>query len=338
MLASINDNIRGGHYNIEIAIGDDHHPGTDGFLEYRSLVNPIRWATTPPLRGGTLPVMLRELARSKPGQVVVACVKLFSHGVGEPGVVPYGVAREDKRSLSEPAMVGWTILLIIIEKWFKRNINRKKCKTVMLTKSRLAILLSKQKDFERPKANLEQYTTDSETAARILWNAHMLGDIENKVVADLGCGTGILGIGCLLLGAQWVHLLDADKKAIEIAKANLSGLEEYNIAKRAHFIVKDVSDFEIKVDTVIQNPPFGVQRLNADRAFLEKAMECTETIHSIHKIESEGFVKALCKEKGFIVSHLWHYSLPLKQTMAYHTHRIQRINVGCWRLIKKKTI
>jgi len=28
------------------------------------------------------------------------------------------------------------------------------------------------------------------------------GDIHDKIVADVGCGTGMLSVGCCLLGAQ----------------------------------------------------------------------------------------------------------------------------------------
>src|SRR3989338_8397937 len=87
-----------------------------------------------------------------------------------------------------------------------------------MSKSSLAIELSKLKVFESPKVRQEQYPTDSEIAASVLWNAYILGDLEGKVIADLGCGTGILGIGALLLGAKKVFFIEVDKKALETAK------------------------------------------------------------------------------------------------------------------------
>jgi len=56
----------------------------------------------------------------------------------------------------------------------------------MTTKSRIAIELSKIKGYVNPKIKLEQYVTDSEFAAEILWNAYLDGNIENKSIADLG--------------------------------------------------------------------------------------------------------------------------------------------------------
>src|SRR3989344_9496721 len=94
------------------------------------------------------------------------------------------------------------------------------------SKSRLAIELSKLKVFEQPDLATEQYPMDSEHGAEVLWDAYFKGDIENKTVADLGCGTGILGIGALLLGARLTYFVDSDEEAIKIAKENLKKFEE----------------------------------------------------------------------------------------------------------------
>jgi len=72
----------------------------------------------------------------------------------------------------------------------------------MHTKSSLAIELSNLNVFSKAKVKLEQYPTDSEIAADVLWNAYMKDELKGKTIADLGCGTGILGIGALLLGAK----------------------------------------------------------------------------------------------------------------------------------------
>lgn len=47
-------------------------------------------------------------------------------------------------------------------------------------------------------------------------------DIENKEVLDLGCGSGILSIGALLLGANHVNMVDIDENSVKIAKENTS--------------------------------------------------------------------------------------------------------------------
>ena len=85
------------------------------------------------------------------------------------------------------------------------------------SKSGLAVVLSRLSVFQRPKVRVEQYPTDSEIAAEVLWSAFMKGDIDKMCIADLGCGTGILGIGALLLGAKKVYFLDIDQNALETA-------------------------------------------------------------------------------------------------------------------------
>ena len=101
-------------------------------------------------------------------------------------------------------------------------------------KKKLEIQLSKLKQLEEFDLDLEQYTTDSSQASEILLWAFNNGDIENKIIADFGCGNGILGIGALLLNAKKVYFIDNDKKAIKITKEN---------TKTGKFIMDDISNF-----------------------------------------------------------------------------------------------
>lgn len=200
----------------------------------------------------------------------------------------------------------------------------------MLTKSQLAIRLSKLKIFSSPELLSEQYSTDSEIAADILWNAYMKGDIEGKTIADLGCGTGILGIGCLLLGAKKVYMVDNDEKCLATASENLQGLQLKNYG----IINSDISKIALKADVVVQNPPFGTKRRHADRAFLLKAFATADVVYSIHKEASTRFVDKLSRDNGFRVTNLLRYSMPLKHSHSFHKRRIHRIGVACFRLEK----
>jgi len=207
------------------------------------------------------------------------------------------------------------------------------------SKSNLAILLSKLRIFEAPKLKVEQYTTDSEIAAAVLWQAYYLRDIENKTIADLGSGTGILGLGALLLGAKKVFFVESDKSSIQTLELNLRFLEEKictKLVKKAIFLNKDIKDFNKKVDTIVQNPPFGTKQKHADKIFLKKAFSLANVIYSFHKFETEGFVNSISKENGFEVTHLWKFDFPIKSTYSFHRKRIQRIKVGCWRMKKIK--
>lgn len=59
--------------------------------------------------------------------------------------------------------------------------------------------------FESPKILFEQYETPAHIAACMLYTINSsFADIENKSLADLGCGCGMLSIGSALLGAGCV--------------------------------------------------------------------------------------------------------------------------------------
>jgi len=202
----------------------------------------------------------------------------------------------------------------------------------MLSKSSLAVQLSKLRVFEKPSLTDEQYSTDSEAAAEALWFAVMHHDIENKLVADLGCGTGILGIGALLLGAKKVFFVDKDAKALKILRENIGGLglekDRYRIEKAL------VSDFKENADVVIQNPPFGTKQKHSDRSFLAKAFETARVVYSFHLIESRDFIAGFARDSNFRVTHILQFNLPLKATQKFHKRKIHRVKVGCWRMEK----
>ena len=198
------------------------------------------------------------------------------------------------------------------------------------SKSRLAIILSELKVFEKPDVYTEQYPVDSEIAAEVLWNAYFNKDIEGKVVADLGCGTGLLGIGALLLGARMVYLIDLDKEALEIAKENLSRFSE--IKGKAVFLNISIEDFNEKADVVLQNPPFGTKKKHADREFLLKAFSMAKIVYSFHKATSKEFISKISENNNFKITHYFEFNFPIKMSQLFHKKPLHRIKVGCWRM------
>ncbi|HLC72835.1 MAG TPA: METTL5 family protein [Candidatus Nanoarchaeia archaeon] len=201
------------------------------------------------------------------------------------------------------------------------------------TKKELAIHLSHLQTFAQPSASLEQYATNSELAAQILWDAHLQGDITDKVVADFGCGPGIFGLGALLLGAKKVYFVDIDAKALALAKTNLHFLNTFfNASFSASFSHQEVSNFRHHVDTILQNPPFGVQQEHADRPFLEKAMVVGNVIYTLHKIESKSFLTTLTSSFGFRITALKPLLFPLPKTQTFHRKKAHAVAVGLWRL------
>lgn len=210
----------------------------------------------------------------------------------------------------------------------------------MYTKSGLAIELSRLAAFEKADIRLEQYPTDSEIAAEILWFAYMNGDIKGKLIADLGCGAGILGIGALLLGARFVYFVDADKKALNALVQNLAS---FHMDRTSYQIInKQMQDFNVtnktnknsqenkNIDIVIQNPPFGTKKQHADRQFLEKAFALSPKIYSFHKSSTRSFIKAIAETHKFTSKLIKEFNFPIKAGYKFHKQRIHRVKVDCW--------
>jgi putative methylase len=205
-----------------------------------------------------------------------------------------------------------------------------------MTKKVLSILLSKLKAFDKPSIKLEQHPTDSEIAGEVLWTALMQGDVKGKVMADLGCGTGILGLGALLLGAKKAFLVDVDAAAIGRAMQNKGFLESETGQKlNAIFSAGDITVFDEKVDVVIMNPPFGTKNENIDTVFLLKAMDLAKVIYSFHKASTKEYIDRLIRESHFETTHYLEYDFPLRMSMPHHKKKIEKIRVGLWRIQKK---
>ena len=204
-------------------------------------------------------------------------------------------------------------------------------KRIMQVKSRsgLAIALSKLKVFENVNIKLEQYPTDSEIASEILWDAYMKGDIVDKTIADLGAGTGILGIGALLLGAKSVEFVEIDTAAFEILKQNTVDFENIKLLNM------NINEYNKKTDVIIQNPPFGTRDKHIDKIFLEKAMELSNTIYSFHKTSTIKYIKKIIEKNDFKVIEQKDFLFPIKKIQKQHKSKIHRIEVSVLKIVKR---
>ncbi len=200
-------------------------------------------------------------------------------------------------------------------------------------KRQLEMALQNISPHTNPKVDLEQYSTPSIIAADLLWNAMTLGDIDGLKLVDLGCGTGILTIGAALLGASEAVGVDVDPEAISLAK-------EHSLSKNlenTRFVVSEVTDFLEQADTVIQNPPFGAQKVNrksADRIFLEKALEISPVVYSFHMRETLDFLVEFVKDRNATVSHVFKYRFPIPKIYDFHTRDSVDVKVVALRIEK----
>jgi putative methylase len=202
--------------------------------------------------------------------------------------------------------------------------------------------LVRKRDLERtlsqieahplPNAYLEQYTTPSDVAAETLYlAAYVYDDVVDKTVVDLGCGTGRLAIGAALLGAKEVFGVDVDGVAVRVAQKNA---EKMGVKEKTHWIVADIDVVKGAFGTVLQNPPFGVQRRRADRRFITKSLELSSTIYSFHKggESNREFIKRFIEGHGGKVTTIFPLKMEIPRMFKFHTKKKRSIQVDLYRI------
>ena len=173
-------------------------------------------------------------------------------------------------------------------------------------------ILFNSPDFKQPIPELEQYSTPPDIALEMIKKVNASGNLSGKV-ADLGCGTGRLAIAAAILGAK-VTGFEIDQKAISIAK-DYSKLNNLEIT----WINQPIEGVDDNFDTVIMNPPFGSQRPGADKIFLEKAMEISAHIWTIHLSGTRKFIEKLVEDNNYQIIELYEFRYPLEKTMPFHS-------------------
>lgn len=198
---------------------------------------------------------------------------------------------------------------------------------------RLERLLADLDGFETPSATLEQYPTPADIAAHLVHLAALSGDIENKTVVDLGCGTGLLTLAAALCSPARVVGLDIDRDALATAQKNEHAL---GVSAPVAWIHADATDPPVRSTdaTVLMNPPFGAQTGNehADRAFLDVAREIGSVCYSIHNAGSRDFVESFVGDAGGVVTHAFAATFDIDRQFAHHTDTTRSIDTEVFRI------
>ncbi len=192
-----------------------------------------------------------------------------------------------------------------------------------MKKKDLEMGLQRVANFVDPDPSLEQYMTPADIASDILFDAYAKGDIAGLKVVDLGCGTGMFTIGSWMLGASQAIGFDISESALGVAEQN-----KRELGADITFLKSDILDVEEGADTIFMNPPFGCQNRNADRAFLDKAMELSECVYSIHMANTLDFVTEYCRKRGRAVSYYKIYKYEIPHTFSFHTKTKKTVDVA----------
>lgn len=155
-------------------------------------------------------------------------------------------------------------------------------------------------------------TGQHETTSMCLQIAETLA-LEGKTVLDVGCGSGILGLSALLLGAQSAEMVDIDSQATDVAlhNAQINGLTDKCAIKTGNLTDQTSGQFDI----VFAN-------LTADiLAFLYE--QIAEVVHNDTLVVLSGIL-----------------DIKLDQVVAMYSNKfdvIQTVQKGEWRALLLKT-
>jgi len=213
----------------------------------------------------------------------------------------------------------------------------------------LEMLLQKVKPHPTPSSSLEQYTVSANVASQMLYiAAYTYDDIVDKTVLDLGCGTGRLALGAAFLGAKEAVGVDIDRTAVKVASENSANT---GLKDKVQWVAADIDAVCGEFDTVLQNPPFGVQKRGADRKFLEKALKSARAVYSLHKGTQENaaltrklkahgddavqvspspFLKGFIEKHGGTIRAVYPMVMTIPHMFGFHTKKTHEFTVDLY--------
>ncbi|XP_033104106.1 methyltransferase-like protein 5 isoform X2 [Anneissia japonica] len=161
------------------------------------------------------------------------------------------------------------------------------------------------------------------------------GDIKGKLVADLGCGCGVLTIGAAMLQAGLCIGFDIDDDALETCRMNCSEFELTCVGQVLCDLAQLAPGRWLKAfDTIIMNPPFGTKRNKGiDMIFLKLALDMARTsVYSLHKTSTREHILKKAKEWHVNIEVLAELRFDLPATYKFHKQKSVDIEVDFIRL------
>lgn len=202
------------------------------------------------------------------------------------------------------------------------------------SKRELEILIQRIGGYTKPKLKLEQYVTDAGLVAEVVWVAYMRGDVEDKAVADVACGTGRFAAAASIMGARHVLCIDLDPEALADAKRYL---RELGADHAVDYVAMDASmpGISREIDTVFQNPPFGIwSGKGSDVKILLSSIRISKVTYSIHKAGTEQYIGSLVKSLGYEYEVQGGFTITIPHTYRHHRKPRRIVEVFVIRISK----
>ena len=129
---------------------------------------------------------------------------------------------------------------------------------------------------------------------------------EPLVLADIGCGSGILSVGALLLGAAKVYAVDTDPLAVQSTLENreLNGIERDRLVVEQGSVDRVIEQIDAPVDGILCNILAEVI-IDLIPAMSQIAKPSTWGILSGILLEQAKLVADTLEENDWIVAALW---------------------------------
>lgn len=209
--------------------------------------------------------MDEELADNKPTDVLVKCYldqdraksdiasilsEIENAKALSAGAIPFGTLEDTKRTVDgddwidvwkkhfRPIHLG---KIVVVPEWIDYTPTEEE--RVVLLDSNMAFGTGEHETTSSCVELMQEYIT------------------ENSVCIDVGCGSGILGISAIKLGAKKAYLTDIDPVAVEssLHNAKLNGVDEKTVVAHSNLL----DDTDIQADVMMANITGEVLKLLA---------------------------------------------------------------------------
>ena len=133
------------------------------------------------------------------------------------------------------------------------------------------------------------------------------------------------------MDAKEVFGVDLDVASVRIAQKNAKTL---GLIEKTNWIIADINCVRGTFDTILQNPPFGVQQRRSDRQFVLKSLELSRIIYSFHKSgdSNRSFIKRFIEEHGGKITNIFPMTMEIPRIFKFHTKKKHSIQVDLYRI------